>query len=125
MNPELEKASILDEPAVTIPSLRRSADVLVDDTSNYLQKMALDVKVINASGPGHFTDSLGGGLQAADKYRVQAMEFQNTAAQCAQRGVRFEPVVFTCQGGVQSNAEAILTSIAKLWQRRKAPFQAW
>jgi len=36
LNPELEKAGILDEPAVTIPSLRRPADVLVDDTSNHL-----------------------------------------------------------------------------------------
>ena len=113
LNPELEKAGILDEPAVVIPSLRRPADVLVDDMSNRLQKMALDVKVINALGAEHFTDSLVSGLQAADQYRIQAMEFQDTAARCSQQGVRFEPMVFTCQGGIQSNAEAILTSLAE------------
>ena len=112
LDAELEKAGILDEPAVMIPSMRRPADVLIDDVSNRLDKMALVVKVINALGPEHYSETLVGGLQAADRYRAQVMEFQDTAARCAQRGVRFEPIVFTCQGGLQSNAEAILTCLA-------------
>ena len=113
LNPEFEKAGILDEPAVMIGSLRRPADVLVDDISNRLDKMALDIKVINGLGPEHYSDALVGGLQAADKYRIRAMEFQDTAALCARQGVKYEPLVFTAQGGMQANAEAIIGSIAQ------------
>ena len=112
LNPELEKAGILNEPAVMINSLRRPADVLVDDPTNQCDKVALDIKVINALGPEHLADTRSRSLAAADAYRLQAMEFQDTANRCAQRGVRYEPLVFCCQGGIQSNAESILTRLA-------------
>jgi hypothetical protein len=107
------KAGILNEPAVMISSLRRPADVLIDDLSNRLDKMALDVKVINALGQNHLQQTLASPLEAADAYRLRAMELQDTASRCAQRGVRFEPMVFTCQGGIQTNAEGILALLAE------------
>ena len=58
LNPELEKAGILNEPAVMITSLRRPADVLVDNPANRMDKVALDVKVINALGPDHLAETM-------------------------------------------------------------------
>ena len=69
--------------------------------------------MINALGADHITDTMSGSLVAADAYRLQAMEFQDTANRCAQRGVKYEPVVFTCQGGIQSNGESVLTRLAE------------
>ena len=74
--------------------------------------MALDVKVINALGAGHFDETLGGPLKAAEAYRAQAMEHQQTAQRCEAQGIRFEPLVFTAQGGCESHAESILSQIA-------------
>ena len=77
-----------------------------------MDKVALDVKVINALGPDHFADSMTRSLVAADAYRLHAMEFQDTANRCAQRGVKYEPIVFTAQGGIQSHGESLLTRLA-------------
>ena len=56
LNAELEKAGILDDPGVLL-SLRRPADVLVDDVSGQrrgAERVALDIKIINAMGANHF-----------------------------------------------------------------------
>ena len=97
-----------------ISSLRQPVEVLVDNLSGGLDKMALDVKTINALGQSHFSESLVGSLEAADAYRTQAMEFQDTAARCAQRGVRFEPMVFTCPCGWIVKGSKTLVKKAKL-----------
>ena len=112
LNPELEKAGILNEDAVMV-CLRRPADVLVDNPSNRLEKVALDVKVINSLGPSHFNSTLVSSLAAADEYRLEVMEHLDTASRCAERNVRYEPMVFTAQGGIQSNAESLLTLISE------------
>ena len=111
LHPELERAGLLAEPGVMI-NMRRPADVLIQDGTRELTQTALDVKIINALGPDHYISTLGGPLKAAEAYRDQALLHQNTAALCAAQGIAYEPLVFTCQGGCESHAEAILTRIA-------------
>jgi hypothetical protein len=111
LNPELEKAGILNEDAILV-SLRRPADVLMDDPGRGHTKVALDVKVINALGQDHLNATLLSPLGAADAYRERSLEHQDTARRCAERGVHYEPVVFTAQGGIQSHAESVINKIA-------------
>jgi len=108
MSTLLEEASIqslrkFQDPAVVV-SLRRPADVLVDAASSTpagtLRKAAWDVKVINALGNDHFQSTLEAPLAAADRYREESMEHQSTAQQCADSGIKYEPLVFTAQGGI-------------------------
>jgi hypothetical protein len=105
---------LLDEPAVVV-SMRRPADVLVDISAQAhgnFRKVAWDVKVINALGAGHIDATLQSPLAAADAYRLSALERQDTANLCAEKGIKYEPLVFTAQGGIQRNAEAVLSSLA-------------
>ena len=114
LNAELEKAGILDDPGVLL-SLRRPADVLVDDVSGQrrgAERVALDIKIINAMGANHFDETLGGPLVAAAAYRDRAMSHLDTSAKCAAKGIRYEPLVFTTQGGCETHAEAIISQIA-------------
>lgn len=93
----------------------RPADVMVDDmdaTSRGHERVALDIKVINALGAGHYQDTLEGSLVAAEKYRESACARGNVRARCEARGVRYEPLVFTTQGGCEKHSEAIITQIA-------------
>ena len=53
-----------------------------------------------------------GGLAAAQCYRYQQLDHLNTASLCRDRGIEYEPVVFTTQGGVERHGEAILSRIA-------------
>jgi hypothetical protein len=115
LNAELEKAGVLDEPGVFV-SLSRPADVMVDDFrvgERSTDRVALDIKVINALGAGHFNETLRGPLVAAAAYREQAIAHGDTGARCAARGIKYEPLVFTTQGGCEAHAEAILAQIAE------------
>ena len=117
LRPELEKAGVLDEPGVLV-DMRRPADIMVESMptpgNQGVERIAFDVKVINALGPSHFDLSLTGPLAAASAYRDHAANHQCTRTRCAARGVRYEPLVFTTQGGCESHAEAFLSSIAEL-----------
>ena len=115
MQPELEKAGILEDDAIVMLSRRRPADVLIhspvsSDVNS--RKVAWDVKVINALGNNHLGHTLQGALLAADEYREHSLEHQDTARRCQENDVRYEPLVFTVQGGIQANAEAILSDLA-------------
>jgi hypothetical protein len=130
LNAELEKAGILDEPGVFV-SLQRPADVLVDGLgvgARPVERVALDIKVINALGAGHYNETLGGPLVAAEAYRTRALAHLDTAARYAARGIRYEPLVFTTQGGCEKHAEAALSSIAeaiaKIEQKTSASVKA-
>ena len=46
-------------------------------------------------------------------HRLNVCGHQDTGAQCAARGVRYEPLVFTTQGGCDTHAEAIISQIAE------------
>ena len=114
LNPELEKAGILSEDGVFL-DLSRPADVMVeglDPGGRGTDRVALDIKVINALGAGHYQDTLEGPLVAAEKYRETACTRGNVRARCAEMGVRYEPLVFTAQGGCEKQAEAIISQIA-------------
>ena len=114
LNAELEKAGVLDEDGVFV-DLCRPADVMVEGLESAgrgVERLALDIKVINALGAGHFADALDGPLVAAQKYRDSACSRNNVHARCAEKGVRYEPLVFTAQGGCEKRAEAILSQIA-------------
>ena len=114
LNAELEKAGILNEEGVFV-DLSRPADVMVDglgSASRSVERLALDIKVINSLGVGHYADTLEGPLVAAGKYRDAASARDNVRAKCAEKGVRYEPLVFTAQGGCEKHAEAIISQIA-------------
>ena len=124
LQPVLEKAGNLDEPGVLV-SLRRPADVLVDSLSSGARQqqqqrpqeapnqVALDIKVINALGQGHYEKTLNGPHAAAVAYRQHQQQHQNTGAQCAAVGICYEPLVFTAQGACEPHAEAILNQIVQ------------
>ena len=118
LNPELEKAGIFNENAVIC--LRRPADILVDNPENRIEKVALDVKVINALGPGHIEATMHSSTAAADAYRDVALDYQDTARRCLERGIKYEPLVFTAQGGIQSTAESYITQFATAIAKNEA-----
>ena len=97
-------------------NLRRPADVLAvmsrGSSGARTEKTAIDIKVINALGQGHFVATTRNGVAAAESYRDTQMQHLNTASLCRERRICYEPVVFTTQGGVEGHAEAILSRIA-------------
>ena len=112
---ELEKAGILQEDGVFV-DLCRPADVMVDGmdaTGRGHERVALDIRIINALGAGHYQDTLEGPLVAAEKYREAACARDNVRARCAAQGVRYEPLVFTTQGGCEKHAEAVISQISR------------
>ena len=78
-----------------------------------MQRVALDIKVINALGTDHFDLTLQSSQAALSSYRDQQMEHLNTFAQCAARGIHYEPMVFSAQGGCETHAEGIPKARAK------------
>ena len=99
-------------------NMRRPADVLVEGLSDRRsdareQKIALDIKVINGMGPGHFDAIRTGPGVASSRYREEQMLLNDTATRCAANGVTYEPLVFTAQGGCEPHGEALLTRMAK------------
>ena len=69
--------------------------------------------MINGLGQSHFGASLTCGRSAAEAYRITQLEHVNTQSLCAARGITYEPVVFTVQGGMERHAEALLSRIAR------------
>ena len=114
-NPVLEKAGLLQEPGVFL-HMRRPADVLVEAPAtsggNALVKVALDVKVINALGPDHIQATMSSSTRCLEAYREHALQQNQTADRCRAHGVVYEPVVFSCQGGCERHAEAVIGRIA-------------
>ena len=118
LNPELEKAGLLEDESIMV-DLRRPADVLVDSLSNRSRnsrmwsKTALDVKVINGLGQSHLEASSGDGLAAAEIYRQQQIEHLRTGELCAAQDISYQPLVFGAQGGCERHAEGLISQIAK------------
>ena len=124
LHPDLEKAGLLHRLG-TPEQRRRPADVLVCARASFLanlpgerslvegHKVALDFTVINALGQGHRTETLEGQLVAATRYSKKKCDYLDTQRKCAEEGIAFEPMVFTCQGGVERRAAAILHRIAE------------
>ena len=114
LNAELEKAGVLDDYGVFV-DLCRPADVMIDSldaSGSGLERVALDIKVINSLGAGHYQDTLDGPLVAAAKYREESCNRASVRTRCAAKGIRYEPLVFTTQGGCETHAEAIISQIA-------------
>ena len=117
LRPQLEKAGLLQEPGIFL-ELRRPADVLVEGLASAgpgsaPMRVALDIKVINALGQDHIDDTMNDPLKAAEAYREKALLHNRTAERCQAQDIRYEPVVFTCQGGVEGHAESILSLVAQ------------
>jgi hypothetical protein len=122
INPEMEKAGLLADPALFV-ELRRPADVLIDDLigdqaegnprDRPASKTALDIKVINALGADHRDATIEGPVKALSVYRRKALATNSTERLCADQGITYEPLVFSVQGGIEPRAEAILSMIAK------------
>ena len=115
LNPELEKPGLLEDESIFI-NLRRPADVFAEmgraTGSDGLERTALDIKIINALGQGHIDDTANSGLAAAAAYRDHQLQHLSTADLCRERGIVYEPLVFTTQGGVEGHAEATISRIA-------------
>ena len=111
----IEKPGLLEDDSIFV-SLRRPADVLAEmgrgRSSGRGERTALDVKVINALGQGHLDLTCRDGLAAAEAYRNEQLGHLDTASLYRDRGIAYEPLVFTTQGGVEGHAEALLSQIA-------------
>ena len=83
------------------------------------ERIALDIKIVNALGANHFMETLEGPLVAATNYRTKSIEHLDTGTRCSARGIRYEPLVFTSQGGCEKRAEAILTQISEAVAKTK------
>lgn len=85
--PQLEKVGLLENDAILV-NLRRPADVLANvraqsSDQRRLDRTAIDVKVINGMGQGHFEQSLLCGRTAAETYRADQLEHLDTHSLCA------------------------------------------
>jgi ribosomal protein S9 len=123
LRPELEAQGVLrDTP--TPDGRRRPADVLVCSGAALVPRLpdgscalgptrvALDFAVINALGPGHWNETFRKSGSAAEAYANKKRLYLDTAIKCEAAGVRFQPMVFEAQGGMTSEAGAILHAIA-------------
>ena len=77
-----------------------------------LEKLALDIKVINALGQGHADATENDPQVVMDKYYTASCACQDVARGCAARGITYMPLVFTAQGGVGRHAEHTIARIA-------------
>jgi hypothetical protein len=118
LNPTLERTGLLAEPGVLL-DWRRPADVLIESSDPRASagplaadRLAIDVKVINALGPSHFDATLRGPCAAAAAYYHWACAHEQTAARCEAQGISYLPTVFTVQGGFEPRAEALLHQLA-------------
>ena len=75
-------------------------------------RLAIDVKVINALGSSHFDATLREPCAAAAAYYHWACAHEQTAARCEAQGISYLPTVFTVQGGFEPRAEALLHQLA-------------
>ena len=75
-------------------------------------RVALNFAVINALGPSHWNETFQKSGSAAEAYANTKRRHLDTAAKCEAAGVRFQPMVFEAQGGMTSEAGAVLHAIA-------------
>ena len=128
VDPQLERAGIFADPGLRV-ELRRPADVLVTMAREQpggggpptsTEHLALDIKVINAEGPGHDASGLRPDSQVAmTRYAAKAGLLNRTAELCIEHGVIYTPIVFTAQGGRSTKTDAVLQSMAKLIEARE------
>jgi hypothetical protein len=113
----LERVGLLSEPGMLL-DLRRPADILIEGAlagtwTGACERLALDIKVINALGAGHADPTSTDPLEVMEKYHEQACALGGTERLCRQQGIAYRPVVFTAQGGMGRHAEAIVTRISE------------
>ena len=77
-----------------------------------VERLALDIKIISSPGVGHYADTSDGSLVAASEYRDAASARDNVRAKCVEKGVLYEPLLFTAQGGCEKHTEAMISQIA-------------
>ena len=123
LSPEREAAGLLR--GTSLPDgRRRPADVLIcssavlparlpDGSRQSSRRVALDFAVINAVGPAHWPTTLVENGDAAAAYADKKRAHLDTAARCAAAGIHFQPVVFTKQGCMASEAVGLLHGIAE------------
>lgn len=124
VRPEKEAPGVLADLLKPEPS-RRPADVLICASAVFARtlpdrslermpaKIAFDFAVVNALGPQHWHETLGESGAAATAYAAWKRRHLQTAAKCEEAGVRFQPMVFECQGGMTKETGAVLYSLAK------------
>ena len=124
LSPEREAGGLL----ANLPnpeSRRRPADVLVCSSAIFAKtlpdgtlermppRIALDFAVVNALGRGHWRQTLQEPGAASQAYAETKRNYRNTAQQCENAGVRFQPMVFEAQGGMTKEAGAVLHALAR------------
>ena len=63
---------------------------------------------MNALGRGHWRDTLGEPGAASTGYAAKKRGYRNTAQQCEDAGIRFQPMVFEALGGMTKETAAVL-----------------
>jgi hypothetical protein len=116
LDPKVERTGLLAEPGVLL-DWRRPADVFIEDWRLHggpvvADRLAIDVKVINALAPAHLDATSREPCGAATAYFEKVCAQNQTAARCAAQGILYLPAVFTVQGGFEKRAEALLQQLA-------------
>ena len=71
-------------------------------------RIALDFAVVNALGRGLWRETVGEPGAASNGYAAKKRWYRNTAQQCKDAGIRFQPMVFEAQGGMTKETAAVL-----------------
>ena len=120
LRPQLEAASLLQGPAV---DRRRPADVLLPRSGPLLDRLpdgswrpaaeplALDFPV-NALGQNHRDATFASPAGAAAAYATHKRRHQRTEAFCREAGVTYQPIIFEAQGGMSTEAAALVHRLA-------------
>jgi hypothetical protein len=107
--PELEKTGILPG------GLERPADVFLNRwPGGGPEHVALDIAVVSPLQSHYVRAAAKSALVAATAYADKKASREETEARCAERGVRFEPLVVETFGAWSDGARRVITTIAGL-----------
>ena len=119
LRPQAEAPGLLD-------GRRRPADILLRAATGMLAPLpdgsrpvgpgalALDVAVINSLGPSHWDDTLKGPHDAVTAYASRKRQHLDTASQCLQVGIHYQPMVWDIHGGSTPETRAVMHRLAGL-----------
>jgi hypothetical protein len=125
LRPVSEAPGLLRDEGGDVPNHERPADVLVipqlalarelPDGSRAFrtEKVCFDFAIVNALGPGHWSQTAGASGSAAEQYDQQKRRRNNTETRCRERRLAFWPVVFEQQGGRSKAAHAAIVALAE------------
>jgi len=113
LRPLLEKGGILQDHVILVATdLAYEADESLQNEP--CRKLAWDVKVIDACDVDRYSAKDHSPLGVADACREWCLAYNERGRRCAERHIpwRYSPIVFTVQGHLAPEAEAVISLLA-------------